>query len=188
MRKLSRVLAIGVTIVLASMALPGVAHASVGGGSVTRWLNYNNQGLCMGVAGGNSKVQDGTAIITWTCNGSQDQTWVIALSDPNQPNGPYFIEDSVATSECLSVAAKSTSPGARLVLWHCKNSSDDQDQLWYLPSDRMAPYNYLLNYNAEIQNPPKSLVATALNGGNGAPVALEPQGNTWFPLDAWVAG
>ena len=134
----------------------------------------------MGVAGGNSKVQDGAAIITWTCNGSQDQTWVLALVDPNSPNGPYFIENSVATSECLSVAAKSKSKDAQLVLWHCKAASDNQDQRWLFSSDRQAPYVYIGNENS-------GLDATALNVGNGAWVGQEPQGNTWFPNDAWLS-
>jgi Ricin-type beta-trefoil lectin domain len=161
------------------VAIPSSAYA-VGDGSRTLWKNYSNQ-LCMGVAGGDSHVQDGTAIITWTCNGSSDQTWVLSLVDPNQPSGPYFIKNSVAESECLSVGAKSTSPGARLVLWHCKEPADNQDQQWQLTSDRQAPYNYLYNSTA-------SLVASALNAKSGVPVALEPQSSTWFPVDAWQAG
>jgi Ricin-type beta-trefoil lectin domain len=179
MLKPSRLFAIGVAVVVAVVAIPSSAYASIGDGSSTLWKNYSNN-LCMGVAGGNSQVKDGTAIITWTCNGSADQTWILFLVDPNQPSGPYFIKNSVATSECLSVAAKSTSANARLVLWHCKAASDNQDQRWYLSGDRQSPYVYLWNYNS-------GLVATALNAGNGAPIAQEPQGNTWFPLDAWLS-
>jgi hypothetical protein len=155
-RRLLRGIAIGMAVIVAIVAIPSSAYA-VGDGSSTRWQNYSNN-RCMGVAGGNSAVQDGAAIITWTCNGSADQTWVLSLVDPNQPNGPYFIKNSVATSECLSVAAKSPSAGARLVLWHCKAASDNQDQRWYLFGDRQSPYLYLSNYNS-------GLVATALNTG-----------------------
>lgn len=176
-RKTLRGLAIGLAVVVAVVAIPSSAYA-VGDGSSTLWKNYGND-LCMGVAGGSSHVQDGAAIITWTCNGNADQTWVISLADPNQPSGPYLIKNSVATSECLSVAAKSLLAGARLVLWHCKEAFDNQDQRWYLSGDRQSPYLYLWNFNS-------GLVAAALNAGNGAALAQEPQGNTWFPLDAWV--
>jgi hypothetical protein len=175
--KLISLLGAGVAMAVALVAIPSSAYA-LADGSHTTFQNYSSK-LCMGVAGGNNYVQDGTAIITWTCNGSADQTWVLALVDPNQPSGPYFIEDSVSTNECLSVAAKSGSAGARLVLWHCK-TSDNLDQQWNLSGDRQSPYTYLWNANS-------GLVATALNGGNGAPVAQEPQGNTWFPLDAWLS-
>ncbi len=174
MRRLSRLLAIGVAVVVTVAAVPGSAYA-VGDQSRTLWKNYSNN-LCMGVAGGNSKVQDGAAIITWTCDGTANQTWVLSA----QSNGTYLIENSVATSECLSVAAKSLSVGASVVLWHCKAASDNQDQEWYLPTDRSAPYNYLWNFNS-------NLVATAEFTVNGAAVIQAPQGNTWFPLDAWVA-
>jgi hypothetical protein len=175
--RLLRVLGVGVAITVTLVAIPGSAYA-LGDGSRTLLKNYSNQ-LCMGVSGGDRYVQDGTAIITWTCDGTNNQTWIFSLADPNQPNGPYVIQNSVAPTECLSVAAKSTSPGARLVLWHCKPASDNQDQLWYLSSDRGAPYVYLSNVNAD-------LMAAALNSGRGAPVALEPQGPTWFPLEAWL--
>jgi Ricin-type beta-trefoil lectin domain len=171
-------LGVGVAVVVAVVAVPSSAYA-LGAGSSTQFKSYNNSNLCMGVAGGNSHVQDGTAIITWTCTGSADQTWVLSLADPSQPNGPYLIENSVATSECLSVAAKSTAPGARLVLWHCKSAADNQDQQWSLSGDRQSPYTYMWNSNS-------GLVATALSGNNGAAVAQEPQGGTWFPVDAWL--
>jgi hypothetical protein len=176
-------LGVGVTVVVAAVAIPNSAYA-LGAGSSTLWKNYSNSNLCMGVAGGNSKVQDGAAIVTWTCNGSADQTWVLADSNPDQPDGTYLIENSVSTSECLSVGAKSTSPNARVVLWHCKPASDNQDQRWYLTTDRQAPYNYLQNFNS-------GLVATELytvfNVGLGAPVAQEPQNPTSYPFDAWVS-
>jgi hypothetical protein len=182
-KKLLRVLAVGLAVIVATVALPGSANAALENGSRTLFQNYNtynNAHNCMGVAGGNSKVQDGAGIITWTCNGSADQTWVLALVDPNSPNGPYFIENSVVTSECLSVAAKSQSKDARLVLWHCKAANDNQDQRWWFTSDRQAPYVYLMNDYS-------GLVATALAVGNGAWVGQEAQGITWFPNNAWLS-
>ncbi len=72
--KLLRVLGISVAIVVTLVAIPGSAYA-VGNGSRTLLLNYSNR-YRMGVAGGNSRVQDGTAIITWTCN-QQGPCWPI---------------------------------------------------------------------------------------------------------------
>jgi len=114
--KLLRGLAISVAVAVATVAIPNSAYAALEDGSSTLLTNYGN-GLCAGVAGGSSKVQDGAAIIAWTCNASDDQTWVVSIIDPHLPSGPYFIF--------------------------------------------------------------KNRVAT-LNTNNGAPLAQEPQGNTWF--------
>src|SRR5689334_16180003 len=101
-------LGVGVAVVVAAVAIPNSAYAlgPLGPGSSTLWKNYSpspdgKSHLCMGVAGGSTKVQDGAAIVTWTCNDSPDQTWILADSNPDQPDGTYLIENSVATTECL---------------------------------------------------------------------------------------
>ena len=179
MRRLSRLLAIGVAVVVAVVAVPGSAYA-LGDGSTTLFKSYAN-GQCMGVAGGDSKVQDGAAIIRWPCDGTANQTWVLSLVNPNSPSGPYFIKNSVATTECLSIAGKSMGVGARVVLWHCKEPSDNQDQQWYLASDRQAPYLYL-------DNSYSGLRATAFENVFGARwMAQEQPSSASFPRNAWLS-
>ena len=169
MRKLQRVLVIGLAVIVAAVAVPGTAMANA---TTKIWKNYGSN-LCLGVAGG--KMQDGTAIIAWGCNGASDQTWTL---DPTSGTSDAFLmRNGKDPYMCLSVAAKSTSTWVALVLWHCKLTAENQDQRWYLTSDRQAPYNYLLNYNS-------SLVAAA-DQYWGAPVMQMQQGY-WFPLDAWV--
>jgi hypothetical protein len=71
MRKLQRVLVVGLAVIVAAVAVPGTAMANA---TTKIWKNYGSN-LCLGVAGG--KMQDGTAIIAWGCNGASDQTWTL---------------------------------------------------------------------------------------------------------------
>jgi hypothetical protein len=179
-RKFIGAVAAGLAAIVAVVAVPGVANASLGDGSRTLFKNGGDNN-CMGVAGGDSKVQDGAAIVTWPCDGTANQTWVLSLVNPNSPSGPYFIKNSVATTECLSIAAKSKDVGARAVLWHCKEPSDNQDQQWYLTSDRQAPYLYL-------DNSYSGLRATAFVTIFGARwMAQEPLSSVWFPQNSWTS-
>jgi hypothetical protein len=180
MLKVKRLLIIGAAVAAAAMtavvAVPGSANAFPGPTQIKNYASGPNY-LCMGVAGGDSKVADGANIITWSCDGTANQTWVI-VPDSSTPN-TYLIENSVATSECLSVARKSMSVGAQVVLWHCKAESDNEDQRWSFPSDRQAPYVYLNNWNS-------NLYAAAWFVGNGASIYQEQQIPAWWPRDAWL--
>jgi len=180
-RKLLGAVAVGLAAIMAVVAVPGVANAALGDGSRTLFKNGGDNNNCMGVAGGDSKVQDGAAVVTWPCDGSANQTWVLSLVNPNSPSGPYFIKNSVATTECLSIAGKSTAEGARVVLWHCKEPSDNEDQQWNITGDRQAPYLYL-------DNSYTGLRATAFVTIFGARwMAQQAQSSVYFPRNSWTS-
>jgi hypothetical protein len=178
MRKIFGPLVIGVALVAAAVAVPGPAYA-IQGGTWTQFRNFNNPNICMGVAGGDTKVADGARIVVWTCDRTRNQTWLVALVDPNSPGGPFFIENSVNTHECLSVQGKSKDEFAHLVLWHCKDMSDNQDQQWGFSGDAGQPYSYL-------KNSWSFYFASALNASVYAPVGQVQGPAPWFPLNAWL--
>ncbi len=172
MRRFIRALAVVLMTVAAGVALPATSHAA---GSPQLWENYQSK-LCMGVSAGN--VTDGTAIITWGCNGNSDQGWIL---DPVTVNNQtwYLFRDGTNPNQCLSVAAKSKSAGALLVIWHCKPSNDDQDQLWlpaYIPR---APFPL-----AEIENFNSGLYIIAGTANPGSPVGQMPITPS-TQLDVW---
>jgi hypothetical protein len=156
-------------VVVAAAAVPGMATANA---TTKIWKNYGSK-LCLGVADG--KMQDGTAIIAWGCNGASDQTWTLDSSSGTL--GAYLLRNGKDPFMCLSVAAKSMNPWVAVVLWHCKPTADNQDQRWYLTSDRQAPYIYLLNDNSDL--------VVAADQYWGAP-AMQMRRGYWFPFDAWV--
>jgi hypothetical protein len=179
-KKILGAVAVGLAAIVAVVVVPGVANASLGDGSRILFQNRGDNNNCMGVAGGDAKVQDGAAIVTWPCDGSKNQTWVLSLVNANSPAGPYFIKNSAATSECLSIAGKSKAEGARVVLWHCKDAPDNEDQQWNLTGDRQAPYTYLDNSYSLLR-------ATAFVTIFGARwMAQEPPSSTWFPQNSWT--
>ncbi len=136
MRRLS-VLIAGLAVT-AALAIPGSAKAA----NYNVWQTEN--GLCMGVMGGN--MQPGTAIITWTCDGTNNQFWGL---DPNSgaPN-TFLLRNLANTGECLSVLGKGTGIGTPLVIWPCKVFSDNQDQRWSIAD---APTTVIVNSNSGLQ-------------------------------------
>lgn len=177
---LKRLLSIGTAVVAAVVtavvAIPGSANAS----DATRIRNYVSAPNypCLGVDGGDSKVADGALVITWTCDGSANQQWIIVPDATTQ--GTFNIQNSVAPTECLSVANGSLNAGARVILWHCKPASDNQDQRWYLPTDRGGvPYVFLQNYNS-------GLDAAASSTGSGSWLMQEPKVPAWAPRNEWL--
>jgi hypothetical protein len=181
MRKTSGRLAIGMALVVTAMAVPGSAYA-VQSGTWTQFRNFNNPSLCMSVAGGDTRVADGASVIVRPCDRSRNQTWVLAPAappDPNAPNGPFFIKNSVNTHECLSVQGKSKDEFAHLVLWHCKDPYDNQDQQWSFSGDAGQPYSY-------VKNSWSFYFASALNASVYAPVGQVQGPAPWFPLNAWL--
>ena len=92
----------------------------------------------MGVQGGN--MTPGTAIIDWTCDGSLNQLWT---ADPfSGATGAYLLRNAANPTECLSVFQKETTMRAPLVIWPCKDVSDNQDQRWSIASTIAPIYNW----------------------------------------------
>lgn len=140
MRKLRALIAglAAIAIALAvALTVPEVAKAA----SYNEW---QTNGLCMGVQGGN--MTPGTAIITWACDDSLNQFWGL---DTNSGAPNYFLlRNEADPSECLSVFQKSANIGAPLVIWPCKAVSDNQDQRWSLAT---APSTVIHNFNSGLQ-------------------------------------
>jgi hypothetical protein len=122
MRKLLILIA-GLAVTTLALVVPGTAKAT----QFNTWTNPD--GLCMGVQGGN--MTPGTAIIVWTCDGSLNQLW--ALDANSGANGAYLFRNAANTTECLSVFQMETTMRAPLVIWPCKDVSNNQDQRWDIP-------------------------------------------------------
>lgn len=147
-RNLLRVVAILVTAVVAAAGVPGAAVAEGPYDGVRLlWTNIDSHGQCMGVAGGD--VSNGKPIILWGCNGNADQTWT-AQSVDGSGYGSYVFHNGANPNKCLSVAAKSLSEFAGIVIWDCKPFNDNQDQRWYTVTPRGASYVALQNYNSNL--------------------------------------
>jgi hypothetical protein len=78
----------------------------------------------MGVMGGN--MAPGTAIITWACDGTSNQFW--EFDEFTGTPGTFLLRNESNPGECLSVFQKATYAGAPLVIWPCKDSSDNQER------------------------------------------------------------
>jgi hypothetical protein len=144
--KLLRVLTVSLTIIVASVALPQAANATVPATGVPLlWTNFSS-GYCMGVAGGKvDATTNGKAIIEWRCNGSTDQQWI---SDTSPGNDQVLLRNGMNRSKCLSVAAMSPNAGAALVIWDCKEAATNADQRWTIWSLRLPNCNALGNANS----------------------------------------
>ncbi len=137
MRKLCVLIAMLAATAVALAVHPGIAKAA----TYNKWLTRD--GLCMGVQGGN--MTPGTAIIAWTCDGSPNQSWAL---DANSGAPNYFLMRNEANpSECLSVFQMATYNGAPLVIWPCKDFSDNQDQRWSLAAAPSGIINDFIVYN-----------------------------------------
>ena len=147
MRNLVRVVAIGLAVIVAAVALPGSAGAADQFDGVRLvWTNAQT-GLCMGVAGGD--VSNGKPIILWSCNGNSDQTWT-ATSANSDGSQPYLLRNGTNPNKCLSVAGKSLNQFAALVIWDCKPPNDNQDQRWYIVGWRNSPFTGIQNDNSDL--------------------------------------
>jgi ricin-type beta-trefoil lectin protein len=175
MQHLRRALIMGLAVVCVGVAVSTPAHADPQ--PPQQWENWSLK-FCIGVAAGN--VTNGTIISQWYCNGNTDQGWEL---DPVTVNGDtwYLFRNATNPNQCLSVANKSKSAGAGLVIWQCKNESDDQDQLWqlsYLPRTPV-PLAKIFNFNSGMVIVPSSWYASAQ-------LVQEPEGSSgnyevWAP-------
>jgi hypothetical protein len=138
MRKI-RVLIAGLAVAAVALAVPGTAHAA----NYNEWLTGN--GFCMGVQGGDSQVviNNPAPIITWACDGTNNQFW----SEDTNSGAPGYVllRNGANHNFCLSVNGMATNLGAQLVIWQCKDSSQNQDQRWAIAD---APSTFIINYNS----------------------------------------
>lgn len=136
MRKLLMLIA-GLAVTALALVVPGTAKAT----QFNTWMTPD--GLCMGVQGGN--MTPGTAVIDWTCDGSLNQLW--ALDGNSGAPGSWLFRNAANTTECLSVFQMETTMRAPLVIWPCKDQSNNQDQRWTIaPLATTLPiYNWASN-------------------------------------------
>jgi hypothetical protein len=147
MHRLARMVAIGLAVIVATVALPGSAGAAdLFDGVRLVWTNEQTD-LCMGVEGGD--VTNGKAIILWSCNDNADQIWT-ATSANSDGSQPYLFRNGTNPDKCLSVAGKSLSQGAALVIWDCKPSNDNEDQRWYIVGWRNSPFTGIQNDHSDL--------------------------------------
>lgn len=169
MRKLSVLIAGVAVTAAAALAHPGIAKAT----TYNEWQTEN--GLCMGVQGGD--MTPGTAIITWACDGTPNQHWALD-SFSGAPN-TFLLRNEANPNECLSVFEKAMYLGAPLVIWPCKDFSDNQDQRWSVAD---APSTFIINFNS-------GLMILPWGSGEGAAV-VQWDGRAqylWAPADFVIA-
>ena len=168
MRKLS-VLIAGLAVA-AALAVPGTAYAA----NYNEWLTGN--GFCMGVQGGDNQVvaYNPAPIITWACDGTSNQFW---SEDFNSGAAGYvLLRNGANPNECLSVLQMSQNIGAQLVIWQCKDPSQNQDQRWSIAD---APTTSIINYNS-------GLMAIPSGSGQAANIVqwdIRVQYNYWSRAD-----
>lgn len=105
-------------------------------------LNYKAN-RCMSLDNGGSTA-NGTNIVIYNCNDSQEQTWYLTPSSAS-PGYGYIKNYKAGADKCMSVAdGGSTAKGAEIILWTCNGG----------PEQRWQPYQagngwvWLLNYNS----------------------------------------
>ncbi len=138
--------------VLTALGLTGLAPMSVKASPTftSTWVDgptaLNGPPLeCLGVLGGN--MTNGTPVVTWTCNGHADQTWVIN-GVPGQSQ--TTIRNSQNPNKCLGVLAAATSDGSSLVIWDCNGKPDQEWGLIPYNNQRNGPFGCftIQNFNA----------------------------------------
>jgi hypothetical protein len=114
--------------VLAALGLtPQPAKAVTDIAYVATWVDgptVKNAGPreCLRVLGGN--MTNGTAVVTWNCNGHPDQAWETL----NVFSGSWVqIRNTQNPNKCLGVLKSATTNGSSLVIWDCNSNGD---QLW----------------------------------------------------------
>jgi hypothetical protein len=121
MRKIIMALAIAIAAVAASLTGGNVAHAA-NGGAVARadtpttpgyYHLVNYDGKCLAIPNG----EESAAPVQYTCNTSRQQYWQM------WPVGYYIRLKNLSTGECLTIAGKSTNPGAAVVQATCANGN-----------------------------------------------------------------
>jgi hypothetical protein len=100
-----------------SLVAAGVTVATPAGANMFK--SYLNENVCIGVQAGNP--QHGANIITWACDGSENQNW----------NGAYdwtgvYTQLSSLPGQCISVPRGQLANGAQLIDWDCSANTDDQ--------------------------------------------------------------
>jgi len=122
-RRLPFVAAAAAMVAVAGLAVAMPADAS-SARTFKTWVNSSN-GLCMGVSGGN--MNNGTPVISWTCNGNADQYW-------EYQGGPgpgfYPFRNLANQNKCLSLLRNQwdgTLNTGDLVISDCDGSAE---QTW----------------------------------------------------------
>ncbi|MFI9811237.1 RICIN domain-containing protein [Saccharothrix variisporea] len=105
--------------VLATLGLaPAAAHAE----AVTGWVYVVNTATrkCLAIPDGTTAV--GTKAVQWTCNGRNEQKWLITGT------GRSTLRYGVNSNLCLAIPGGTTEPFVEPIIWTC---STNTDQLWY---------------------------------------------------------
>jgi Ricin-type beta-trefoil lectin domain-like len=84
----------------------------------------NNDGQCLGVAGGSTA--QGAQVVGWKCLGTShpDQYWFIDHAVPMC--GPYYPIANYKSGRYLGVAGGSTLAGAKVVIWNYQATCNNQ--------------------------------------------------------------
>ena len=114
-----------------------------------------NSSACMDISG--AKPANGTAIQSWSCNGTVAQVW--SLARLNLVSGTAYQVVSSVRGSCLDVANVSLANGGLVQEWQCLGASQ-ANQLW-----RLLPFGS--SYELVSVKSGKCLELTGSNSSNG---------------------
>jgi hypothetical protein len=196
---------LGVSLVIAGLALSGSANAD--STPLQRWQNANTTygAFYLGVSGGevctgpngSCGLARGTGIITYQLSGD-DQKMSAPLVDATGTIQDFYADkDNMIISMCVGVGNNSQSLGAGLVIWDCQDQTKGPGQYWTaLSAEELgAPFPgcfVFVNQNSSVNG--ATVVMSVQNGvvANGSPVIqyslCEPTNNACGnPANAWHA-
>lgn len=101
------------------------AETLLGPDGYFRVVNVNS-GKCLGVSG--SSLGNGTQIVQWDCNGSEDQQWSYRYVGTLANGWPAYNIVDRNSGKCLGIIGGSTDIGGNAVQWDCNGHADQE---WY---------------------------------------------------------
>ena len=105
--------------------------AAPGTGTVQEYYaDFNYSGMCVGVAGGSTS--NGANLVTWECNGSNDQSWQLKKAeDYGAPYTGCYVFINQNSGQVMGVAGGTVNNGAKVIQWPFYQSpAFHADQFW----------------------------------------------------------
>lgn len=179
MTRVATQMALGVSFVIAGLALSGSATAQ--STPLQRWQNANtsNGTFFLGVKGGQAcnlsngscGVKNGTQTITYQQSAEDQEMRAPVVNAVGTIQNYYNDADNMALTSCLGVANNSKSLSAGVVSWDCQSMSQGPGQYWKaLSAEGLgAPFPgcfAFVNQNASTAYPANKPVVMSVSGGS----------------------
>jgi len=146
--------ALGKKVIMGKMTIGAVLGVSMGlavaaPASAFMLHNKGNSNVCLGVAGGDSSMANGTALIVWGCDSNalnQRWSWAPFPGTSSWTSAYKELKNGANSNKCLDVSGEATNNGAALNIWDCDSTRFGQGWFSY-PADPQGCL-YIENYNS----------------------------------------